>query len=160
MKVINFILKVIKGIIGLFSDICFIILFVYGITFIPYLLGYKATNISSSNNDYYKTGTLIYYKNVDLEELRVGDNILEKKGSDYTIYKIKDLVDDSIDVGDKKTITYGENVFKIGAISVPYLGYYVRFMNANRKIVYLLAIIIVFDMIFGGIRLRPKKRLQ
>lgn len=160
MKIVKsiflFILNVIKKIIQLILDACFLVLFVYGVTFIPYVLGYKSIAVFS--NDTYSNGTLIYYGKAKLEELRVTDRLLQKTESEYTIYTVNDLVDDTIDVGDKGKIKYNDKLFKIAPISVPYLGYYVHFMNNNIKLVYILLGVIAFDLIFGGIRIRTNKR--
>ncbi|MBQ6324351.1 MAG: hypothetical protein IJI22_05925 [Bacilli bacterium] len=158
MKVIKFILKIIKSILGLFSDICFILLFVYGVTFLPFIMGYKADTVTS-NDTVYKDGTLIYYKHVDLEELRVSDRLLEKKDAQNKIYTITDLVDDNVFVGDDK-IVYDENVYKIASISIPYLGKYVYFMNHNKMVFFFLLAIIVGDLVLSGIFNKIKSSIQ
>jgi len=149
-KIINFFGLIIKNIIKIISDACFIVLFFYGVTFIPFLLGYKALAIPAGNT-VYSEGTLIYYdKSVKLEQIRVSDRILVKKDKTYIFYTVNDVVDDTIYVGDTE-INYKDVHGKIAPVSVPYFGYFVRFMNNNSKVFYLLIAIVVADIILGNI---------
>lgn len=158
MDVFKFVANIIKKIVGFIFDVCFIILFIYGATFIPYLVGYKAMCVNSNDAGYYK-GTLIYYNSVDIEELRIDDYILVKNNDKYEIYTVGNVIDDIIYVNNSE-INYTDVYGKIAPVSIPVIGYFVQFLDSHVMLVYVLLGLIVIDIIFSGIKIIPRKRLE
>ena len=153
-----FILKSFLNIIKLIIDICFILVFVYFITFIPYVVGYKSMVVKEkAANTNLKDGMLVYYKKVDLKEIRINDIILYQpvKGQ-YVFHKVNNLVGEDIETNPDSYHSENPNIIKYSKIDgkvtpfgIPYAGYYVQFFNHNKMLLYLLIGIIGVDFVLS-----------
>lgn len=143
----------IKKIVHVLSIICYILILVYAIVCIPLIFGYHPMVVlSGSMEPTYKIGSVIYYKNVPEKELKVGDVITFTMNDKYISHRIANVENgdyttkgDSNNIVDVNKIRYENIKGKVAEKSIPYIGYYVKFINENLIITIVLIIIILIS---------------
>lgn len=153
-----------KGI-SLLANIGFVLLLLYAIVASPLILGYHPIVVlTGSMEPTYKTGSIIYYKEIPEENLKVGDTITFKTNQEEMItHRINAIHDDKYetkgdanDSPDAEEITYQNILGKVTKVKIPYLGYYIWFINNHRYITILLLGIIVIDFLLEVIKKEKK----
>ena len=163
----EFLIKTIKKILNILSDICYLLIIVYAAVSIPALFKYTPIIVlSGSMEPTYHVGSIIYYHPVKNEaELKKGDVITYKISDDtlvtHRIYEIDDgkyeTKGDANDTPDVLKIDYNQIVGKVSKISIPYIGYYVDFIHSNVIIIIAIILILILEMIFGGTKVVEEK---
>ena len=160
-------LSIIKKIIHILSYIAYILIGLYGIVCIPMIFGYKPVVVlSGSMEPTYKVGSVIYYNKVSKEDLKVGDVITFTQGNDYVSHRINNIEGDLYETKgdanksvDAKKIEYSSIVGRVHKCSIPFIGYYIKFVNENLFIaVITLIIILIAEFIFSNIEFNNKKK--
>ena len=159
-------MNIIKKIIHFLSFLCYGIIIVYALVCIPFLIGYKPLVVlSGSMEPTFKTGSVIYYKHVLEEDIKVGDVITFKMGDSLVSHRVKSIENkmyetkgDANNASDATRISYSDIVGKDAKISIPYLGFYVKYINDHMYILAFIVLILVLEFLFSNFNSKDKKR--
>ena len=107
--------------------------------------------LSGSMEPTYKVGSVIYYKKVSEKELKDGDVITFNANNNKMVSHRIDNIDnglietkgDANNVSDVNKIRYENVRGKVGKLSIPYVGYYIKMVNDNLTLVVIAAVIIL-----------------
>lgn len=154
-----------RNIYKLIVDLLFLAVIVYGLIFVPELVGYKATVVNSSAEDIpYSVGTVVYYKNVSSYEIKEGNMIIYKPADEYIIHRVNSvdgevyLTDpDQYNTSNPNRIEYSNVSGKIADLVLPVMGNYVNFISSHIFIVYLAVILFIVDIILDKFKVFAKK---
>ncbi len=114
--------------------------------------------LSGSMEPTYKVGSVIYYKKVSEKELKEEDVItfnIDNKTISHRIVSIDNgLIEtkgDANNTSDIHKIRYENIKGKVGNISIPYVGYYIKMVNDNLTLVVIVTVIIlVSEFLFSN----------
>ena len=119
---------------------------------IPMIFGHHPVVVlSGSMKPTYKVGSVIYYKKVSQKELKVGDVITFNANNNKMVsHRIANIDNGFIEtkgdankVSDVNKIRYENVRGKVGKLSIPYVGYYIKTVNDNLTLVVIVTIIIL-----------------
>lgn len=142
----------IRKLIHILAGISYVLIIVYAIVCIPMIFGHHPVVVlSGSMQPTYKVGSVIYYKKVSQKELKVGDvitfNANKNKMVSHRIANIDngfiETKGDANNVSDVNKIRYENVKGKVGKLSIPYVGYYIKAVNDNLTLVVIVAVIIL-----------------
>ena len=130
-------MKYIKIFIHSLSLLCYVFVGIYVIVCIPYLFRYKPLVVlSGSMEPTFKTGGIIYYKHALPEEIKVGDIITFRNGDIFVSHRVNSIVDnlyetkgDANNTPDAIKVKYSDIVGKDADFCIPYIGYYIKYIN-------------------------------
>jgi signal peptidase len=159
-------MKILKGFIHVLANISYILILIYLIVDFPSFLGYKPLIVlSDSMKPTYKTNSVIYYKEVPKEELKVGDIItfeMDKELVSHRIYEIKGDIfitkGDANNAPDNLNITYEQIKGKDIKYMIPYIGVYISFINRNLYLVPVVVVILILEFILSNTKLFGKNK--
>ena len=129
---------IVKKVVHIISYIIYILIGIYALLCAPMLFGYKPLVVlSGSMEPTYKVGSVLYYKQVDIKELKVGDPITFKldEGSivSHRITKINAngviTKGDANNTVDPKEVKFTNILGRDAKLSIPFVGFYVKFIN-------------------------------
>jgi len=147
-----------KSIVHFLASLCYLMIFIYGIVCIPIIYGYKPLVVlSGSMEPTFKVGSIIYYEEILENEIQVNDVITFSLGSEtFITHRVIDIEDglyqtkgDANNTPDVKKITYDQILGKVGKFSIPYLGYYVSFINTHIYLILIVAIILLSEFLLS-----------
>ncbi len=154
-------MAIIRRIVKALAWLCYIFIAFYVIVLLPYIFGYTPLVVlSGSMEPTYKTGSVIYYKDVSFDELKKDDVIsfqVKDQIVTHRIYEIKSK-DEIITKGDANnavdsgSIGYENVKGVVGKYSIPYLGYYIKFVNSNLYVLVIVGLILVSDFLLEEVR--------
>ena len=142
----------IRKLVHILAVISYVLIIVYAIVCIPMIFGHHPVVVlSGSMKPTYKVGSVIYYKKVSQKELKVGDvitfNVNNNKMVSHRIANIDngfiETKGDANKVSDVNKIRYENVRGKVGKLSIPYVGYYIKTVNDNLTLVVIVTIIIL-----------------
>lgn len=142
----------IKKIIHILAVILYVLIIVYSVVCIPMIFKFHPVVVlSGSMEPTYQVGSIMYYKKVPKEELKVGDVIAFSVNNIKTIsHRIASIENGLIEtkgdankVSDVNKIRYDNVRGKVSKISLPYVGHYVKAINDNLTTVVVFAVIIL-----------------
>ena len=149
-----------KKITHILSNISYILILVYGIVCIPILFKYHPLVVlSGSMEPTCPVGSIIYYKEVPQSELKIGDVVtFTNVDNQYVSHRIVNIDGDDVSTRgdanntiDANTIKLSDIKGKVQRVYIPYLGYYVRFVNENLIIVVIsIVLILVSEFLFSN----------
>ncbi len=162
--------KILKTIMKVVSDLCVLLIFLYLIFFIPLLVGYKMITVNDTDSDA-KEGSLLYYQKVDQRLLQASNLIVYQDGESYKISKIHRVEaskDNSseysylIEMGEStiQKMKYSDIIGKVAEIQIPYIGFYINYINNHKSLFYIIIGIVVIDMTIGNIILSRKRKIK
>lgn len=143
---------IIKKIVHWLALITYVLIGIYALVCIPMIFKhYPLVVLSGSMEPTFKTGSIIYYTKVSKEELKENDVITFKiEGDKFVSHRIVSINDDLIETkgdannsSDPNKIRFEDIEGKDASINIPYVGYYIHFINSNVVIVIILAVIIL-----------------
>ena len=152
---------ILKSIFHVLSNLCYLLIFIYGIVCIPIIYGYKPLVVlSGSMEPTYKVGSIIYYKEVLESDLEVGDAITFSLGNEtfitHRIVKVNDGLyqtkGDANNTPDVMRISFRNIHGKVTNTSIPCLGYYIEFVNNHLYILGFIIIILVSEFLLGSVK--------
>ncbi len=155
------ILKVIKFIVHMLSEICYLLILLYALVCVPIIFNYKPLVVlSGSMEPTYKVGSVIYYHPVDENELKEGDAItFTYENGDYITHRINSIIDnlyetkgDANNSPDVKKISYKDIKGKVAKMSIPYIGYYISFINTHLYLLIIVIIILISEFLLGSVK--------
>jgi len=153
-------MKVFKGFIHILANICYLLIFVYTLICVPMLLKYKPLVVLSGSMDpTYKVGTIIYFKEVPEEEIHVDDVItFSYENESYITHRVVGITNgqyetkgDANNSNDARMIDYDNIHGKVTKVGIPYLGYYVSYINTHLYLIGFVIVILVIEFIVGNI---------
>lgn len=157
----GFIVKVLSWIVNLLSNICYIFIFIYALVCAPMIFGEKPLVVlSGSMEPTYKVGSIIYYHKVqNKDEIEVGKAITFKSKDDSTLisHRINSIENGKITTKgdanssvDQRLLSYDEVLGIDSEFCVPYVGYYVRYVNEHRFVIWIAVIILVSEFLLSN----------
>ena len=152
-------MKMIKKIVHILSYICYMFIIVYALLCAPIIFKYKPLVVlTGSMEPKFKTGSVIYYKPVSEDEIKVGDIITFKLSNSLVSHRVYSINDglyetkgDANNAVDATKIKYSDIVGKDANLSIPYVGYYIKYINEHLFIIIIVALILVLDFLFSNI---------
>ncbi|MBQ9318223.1 MAG: signal peptidase I [Bacilli bacterium] len=161
-------MKYIKTFIHGLSLLCYVFVGIYVIVCIPYLFRYKPLVVlSGSMEPTFKTGGIIYYKHALPEEIKVGDIITFRNGDIFVSHRVNSIVDnlyetkgDANNTPDAIKVKYSDIVGKDADFCIPYIGYYIKYINEHMYLLVIVAIILVSDFLVSNIGNSNKKNVK
>lgn len=153
-----------KKIVHLLSILCYIGIGIYAIACIPNFFGYKPLIVmTGSMEPVYKVGSIIYYKEVNIDEIKVDDVITFKNNDSLITHRVIRIEDnkfitkgDANETEDFTKVRYEDIKGKVIKKSIPYLGYYVRFINEHMYLVYFVVFILLVEFILSNLENKEK----
>ncbi len=150
---------ILKKIVHVLANLCYILVGIYALICLPMVMGYNPLVVlSGSMEPSIKTGSVIYYHKVSESDLKEGDIITFKTDTkkEYVSHRINKIENgkyetkgDANEVADPLLINYEQIVGK-DSISIPYVGYYVKFANENVYLILIVAIILISEYLFSN----------
>lgn len=149
-----------RGIVHFLTYFVYILILVYGLLCLPMIVGYKPLVVlTGSMEPTYPVGSIVYYHSAAESSLRVGD-VITFTYNDLTItHRIAEIHEDkyvtkgdSNNAADPVPITFKNILGKVGNVYVPYLGYYVRFVNEHLYIVGVAVFILVSEFLLNTVK--------
>ncbi len=144
-----------KKIIKVLSKIVTVLVLIYTITVVPVIFSYHPLVVlSGSMEPTIKVGSLIYYK--EKNDYNVNDIIsFNIKGQTVT-HRIVDVLDDNYitkgdanESNDLNPIKKDNIKGKVSNITINYIGYYLKFLNDNKFVVFLMFLILSTDILIN-----------
>ena len=150
---------ILKKVVHVLSIIVYVLIGIYAILCVPMILGYRPLVVlSGSMEPAYKVGGILYYKKVDVKELKVGDPITFKLDDgaivSHRITKIKENAvitkGDANNSEDPNEVKFDNILGRDAKICIPYVGYYVKFINDHLIVSIPLIIILMLEFFLSN----------
>ncbi len=164
------VMVIVKKIIHYLALISYVLIGIYVAVCIPILFKYNPLIVlTGSMEPTFKVGSIIYYKEVDFEELKVGDIItFNTKDNSFVSHRIVSIENGLIETkGDQNNTPDPEKVRfedvkgKDANLCIPYVGHYVKFINENLTICMIVVVaILVSEFIFSNTELFDKNKKE
>lgn len=117
----------------------------------------------------YKVGTVIYYEEVAIEDIKEMDVITFASGSDSNVtHRVTGFIDGKIQTKgdanispDSELVTYEEVKGRVIEYKLPVVGYYIKFVNENLYLVGVVIIILISEFFIENMKcfdINNKKR--
>ena len=140
------------------SAIYFIIAIFMATILIPFVIGYKPVVVlSGSMEPAYPVGSIIYYKPLDFNDIKVGDAITFKLGggalaTHRVIEKDSEKQEfttkgDNNTSADIKPVSYESVVGRTGGIFIPYIGFISTYIKKIPIVIMLGIVLIICSML-------------
>ena len=144
-------MDIIRKIVHILANIIYVLITTYLVICIPMIFGHTPVVVlSGSMEPTYKVGSVIYYKKISEKELKKEDvitfNVNDKTVSHRIVRIDNGLIEtkgDANNTSDVHKIRYVNIKGKVGKISIPYVGYYIKMVNDNLTLVVIAAVIIL-----------------
>ena len=152
-------MDIIRKIVHILSNIIYVLITIYLVICVPMIFGHTPVVVlSGSMEPTYKVGSVIYYKKISEKELKEEDVItfnIDNKTISHRIVSIDNgLIEtkgDANNTSDVHKIRYENIKGKVGNISIPYVGYYIKIVNDNLTLVVIVTVIIlVSEFLFSN----------
>jgi len=149
-------MNILKKIVNILSNITYLFIILYVLICLPVLIGYKPLVVlSGSMEPTYKVGSIIYYKKVNPSDLHVNDVVtFHYNNETFITHRIVNIEEnnyqtqgDANNTPDYRLITFSDIQGKVSEFSIPYLGYYVNFINNHIYLLFIAFFILLLDFI-------------
>ena len=154
-------MEIIKKIIHFLSNIIYILITLYVIICLPMLFNYKPLVVlSGSMEPTLPTGSVIYYHPVEESDLKVGDIVTFKLKDNKTLvsHRITSINNGNIQTKgdannsvDSLDLTYSSIMGVDSNIYIPYVGYFIQFVNEHLYLVAIVVTILVLEFLLSNI---------
>lgn len=151
----------IKKIIHILSNIAYVAVLIYLLVSLPIFIGYKPLVVlSGSMEPTYKVGSIIYYEE-KTDNIEKGDVIVFESGnSSFVTHRVKEVVNgnsfitkgDANDSQDPEPVALQSIKGKVISFNIPWLGYYIQYVNTNVGLVVLIVFILVSEFLLSNIK--------
>ena len=161
---------IIKKIIHFLSNIIYILITLYVLICLPMLFNYKPLVVlSGSMEPTLPIGSVIYYHPVEEKDLKVGDIVTFKLKDNKTlvshritsidngIIKTKGDANNSVD---SLNLTYSSILGVDSNFYVPYVGYFIQYVNEHLYLVTLVVTILILEFLLSNIVSDKKGELK
>lgn len=162
-------MDLLKRVVHILAMICYLAIIIYVLLVIPKIFGNNPVVVlSNSMTPTYPVGTIVYYHNVQKKDIKENDVITFKTTNNrLATHRVNKLVDNKFETKgdannspDAKLVDYEKVVGKVTPISIPYLGYYVEFINTNFYLVIGAVIILVVEFVFANFSINKKEEVK
>jgi len=147
----------IKRIVHVLAELVYILIILYALVCAPMIFGYKPLVVlTGSMEPVLKVGSVVYYTKVSTNELKAGDIITftEKDGTivSHRIDKVNEKTfttkGDANNTIDANEVEFENVLGKDTNFSIPFIGYYIKFMNDHLLMVGIpIGIILVLEFL-------------
>lgn len=160
---------ILKKIIHILANICYVGIIIYLLLLLPRIFGNKPIVVlTGSMEPKYKVGTLIYYKKVKQENIKVGDVIAFDNGNDEIVtHRVSDIKDDLFEtkgdaneVVDASLVDYKSIKGKVTKLKIPLVGHLIYFINKHLYLVGLIVIILILEFVLSNFDIKFGKKQE
>lgn len=159
-------MAILKRLIHILANICYILIFIYILLVAPKALGYTPLVVlTGSMEPTYKVGTILYYHSVSENNLKVGDVITFNSNNQIVTHRINGIKNnlyetkgDANTTPDAKLVEYKNIVGKIAPIAIPILGYAINFLNSHLYVVIGAVIIMILEFALANFNIDKKQK--
>lgn len=154
-------MEILKKVIHILSLIVYVMIIVYLLVLSPVIIGFRPLVVlSGSMEPTYKTGSIMYYEIGNVDKIEKGDVIVfSSHTSSFVTHRVNDIENGKyVTKGDANSFVDPEKVelqsVKGKAInfSIPFLGYYIYFMNTHFGMIVVIILILVSEFLLSNIR--------
>lgn len=158
-----------KKIIHVIAIFCYLAITVYVLLVIPKIFGNNPVVVlSNSMTPTYPVGTIVYYHKVPKANIKINDVITFKTTNNkFVTHRVNEIVDnkfqtkgDANNSPDAKLVDYENIVGKVAPISIPFLGYYVGFINSHIYSVIGVVIVLVLEFVLANFDINRKEEVK
>lgn len=151
---------IIKKLVNTLSWVVYVAVAVFIITVIPIIFGYKPLVVlSGSMEPNYSIGSILYYKQVEFDDIQVGDAITFQMsgGTDLVTHRVtvkNEMSQTFVTKGDANEeedsgeVAYSQVLGKVSNYNLPYLGYYVSYLK-DKIVIFICASILLLNIALG-----------
>lgn len=148
-----------KKIVTFLSYLCYIGIIVYALVALPIIFGYNPLVVlSGSMKPTYNVGSIIYYK--ESNAIKIDDVIVFTcKDNSFVTHRVIDIVDEKyVTKGDANESADAERVMqqsikgKAVNIEIPYIGYYIHYINTNFWVIVVVVIILISEFLLSNLK--------
>lgn len=159
-------MAIIRKIVHLASLICYVFIGIYLVVSIPSLFGYKPLVVlTGSMEPTLKVGSIIYYKSVSKEDIKQGDIITFDLNGNYVTHRVNRIENnyyytkgDYNNTEDPFKVTYLDIKGKVLGITIPFMGYYIRFISENMYLLVFVILLLVLEFFLTNSKSNEGKR--
>ena len=157
---------ILKKVVHVLANIGYVLILIYLLVLLPVVIGFRPLVVlSGSMEPTYKTGSIMYFEEGNVEDIEKGDVIVfECRTSPYVTHRVSDIENGKyITKGDANEFVDPEKVelqsVKGKAIdfSIPLLGYYIQFMNTHFGAIVVIILILVSEFLLSNIGTNDKE---
>ncbi len=150
---------VFKKIVHIVALVIYVVIFIYALLCAPMIFGYKPLVVlSGSMEPTLKEGSIVYYKKVNTNELKVGDIITFKsRDNNFVSHRIEKINEntfttkgDANNTIDPSEVPFGNVLGKDTNFCIPIVGFAVRYINENLWICIPIIIILVLEFLLSN----------
>lgn len=159
-------MELLKKIIHILSNISYLLIAVYILVIIPKIFGYNPIVVlSGSMKPKYDVGTIIYYKKVPKDDIKVNDIVTFMiKGDQVVTHRINKIdgtkyetKGDANKTADVELIEYKNILGKIATITIPCLGYLITLIEKNKYLVIVVVLILILEFVLTNFNIDKEK---
>ena len=142
-------------------NISYILIAVYFLVSIPAVFGYTPLIVASGSMEpNYKVGSVLYYKEVDVRDIKVNDVITFMTVTDSNVtHRVDEIVEggfvtkgDANLSPDAEVVTFDKVKGKVLDFNIPIVGYYIGFVNKNLYLVGVVVIILLSEFLLENVK--------
>lgn len=164
-------LRTIKVMVNLLAIICYIVVGVYVFISAPLVAGYHPVIVlSGSMEPTFPVGSVLYYRQRGFTDIKMGDAITFVTGDNqvfvtHRVYKINEISETFVTKGDANKTTdpqvvpYSHVRGVVASYKLPYMGYYVGFINSHLYLIMIIALLLLLKIILSYVAV-PKPKEQ
>ncbi len=154
--------KALKILIKTLANLSYILIAIYAIVEIPIIFGYKPLIVlSGSMEPSYKVGSLLYYHKATKEDIEIDDVITFKLENDkYVTHRVIAIENEKYKTkGDANSnedpwlIDYSDVKGKVIKTTIPYIGYYINFVNTHLYLIWVIVLILVSEFLLSNVEI-------
>ena len=155
-------LRVYKKLVDFTSTIIYILIILYAFISAPMIFGYKPIVVlSGSMEPTFKVGNIIYYFHAPEEEIKQYDIVTftYDDSEELITHRVNEIKNgkyetkgDANESPDKKLIGYSDIKGKVSRIYIPYVGYFVKYVNEHIFIVAVAILILLAQFILDNLK--------
>ena len=159
-------MKILEKIVHFLANIVYFLIGVYAVVCIPILLQYHPLVVlSNSMKPSFSVGSVIYYQVVPADSLKKNDIVVFKsKKNEYIAHRIIGIENgfietkgDSNNASDHLEISIQDVKGKVASFYIPFIGFYIKFVNDHLLIAVPVVFIILLEFLFTNTRIFEKK---
>lgn len=136
-------------------NICYFLLLIYLIVFLPLLFGRTPLVVmSGSMEPTFKVGGIIYYTKNDIQDFKEGDILVYTLGEHNISHRIIEVEENGFRTKGDNNVSQDKEIVKQSQIlgkgtnwCIPFIGYYVDFIYQRKYLIIIVFIMAIVDSI-------------
>lgn len=159
-------MDILKKIVHILANIAYVVIIIYAAVSLPLIMKYKPLVVlTGSMEPTIKTGSIIYYKPVSENELQQNDIITFESNNSLVTHRIVNIENglietrgDANNTNDPNKIKYDDVVGRVANIYLPYLGYFIGFIQDNLLVsVIIVVAILIAEFVLSNMNRKLKE---